>query len=91
MERTPLGQRVKAAREARGWTQERLGELAGFPAGRRGVTVADIERGKVREPRRRRVEALADVLCVPVDWLYGLGPSEVPTGAPKRRAQAVAS
>lgn len=79
-EPTELGRRVKAAREARGWTQQMLGRLARFPDGREGPTVADIERGKIREPRRARVETLAAVLAVPVEWLYGTGSASVPSG-----------
>lgn len=73
------GKRLRAARVARGWTQERLGELAGFPEKRRGITISELEAGK-GDPRGGRVAALADVLSVPIEWLYGAGASHVPVG-----------
>lgn len=79
-----LGKRLRAARVERGWTQERLGELAGFPKKRCGISVNDIERGRVKEPRHERVAAMAAILVVPVEWLYGAGGARVPK--PKRRA-----
>lgn len=87
---TVLGKRLRAARVSRGWTQQRLGELAGIPAKRCAVTISELETGQIVEPRRSRVEALADVLAVPVEWLYGVGSSVVPAGRRKAKRKEAA-
>ncbi len=76
MAETAIAQRLRRAREARGLTQDALGALAKIP--RRGIAVNEIERGRVAEPKRARVEQLAGALSVPVDWLYGAGGDRVP-------------
>lgn len=80
-EPSKLGQRLRRAREARGYTQAQLGNHASLS--RCGIAVNDIETGRTQEPRRERVEVLARALEVPTDWLYGHGPERVP----RRRSQ----
>lgn len=83
---TVLAQRLRRAREARALTQEALGVLAGLT--RRGISVNEIERGKVAEPKRARLALLAAALDVPIDWLYGSGPDRVPRKRRKPSAPA---
>lgn len=84
MTETVIARRLRRAREARSLTQDALGALAGIP--RRGIAVNEIERGRVTEPKRARVEMLAAALAVPVEWLYGAGSERVPR---KRKPVAV--
>lgn len=93
MTRTPtfntFGARLRAAREAAGYSRGELARrlhAAGTPA--EVVTVYRWERGQ-RAPRRRHVEALADVLGVEPDWLL-TGTGEPPAWVPHAPTLTVA-
>lgn len=79
-----LMERLKRAREVRGWTQDELGDRLA-PKVTRG-TVSHWEAGRSR-PKRDNLFQLAKILGVAVDWLNGDsevgGPDE---GAPIKRA-----
>ena len=60
-----LGSRLKALREARGWTQAHLAELAGMTASE----ISRVECG-AREPRFTTLEQLAQSLGVPPEQLF---------------------
>ena len=61
-----LGEFVRAARRARGWTQRELAARAGLSRG----YVANIERGATPVPRRATVRRLAAALGVRPAQLY---------------------
>ncbi len=63
----PFGERLRALREARGWTQEELGRRAGL-AGK--TTVWRLEAGQ-HQPAWPTVLALANALGVTVGQLHG--------------------
>ena len=58
--------RIKAQREAKGWTQERLANAVEVAPG----TISRWERGEV-EPTLENARDLADALGVTVGWLVG--------------------
>ena len=67
-----IGQRLEAARKARGFSRQALGSAAGLT----GQTVANIEvHGMI--PRVDTVEMLAKALQVTASWL-GFGDNQVP-------------
>lgn len=71
-----FGERVKAERQARGWTQPYMAELLethGIPMG--VTTVTKIEGGS-RPVRIVEAVGMADVFGVSVDALMGRGPSD---------------
>jgi transcriptional regulator with XRE-family HTH domain len=57
--------RISELRLARGWSQEKLAELAGVPKS----TLGEIEIYK-RLPKPEYLERIAEALGVPVDELY---------------------
>ena len=61
-----VSKRIKAQREARGWTQERLAGAVEVAPG----TISRWERGEV-EPTLENARDLADALGVTVGWLVG--------------------
>lgn len=64
------GRRVRELRKKAGLTQEALAERADLHR----VTIADIERGKTREPEAATVQALANAMDASVDYiLTGVG------------------
>jgi len=63
-----IAERIRAAREALGYTQQRLAELAGFA---NLQTISDIERGQ-REVKAWELVQLARALHTDVDVLLGL-------------------
>lgn len=78
-----IGDHIRAARKARGLTQERLGALI-------GVAKASIARWETttRNPGGHTLVALAKALKVPLDWLIaGSGPP--PADSEERLAQLV--
>lgn len=60
-----LATNIKAAREAKGWTQRKLADLVGVDT----LAVSRWERG-VATPNRDNLQALAEKLDVTVGWLY---------------------
>jgi putative transcriptional regulator len=71
-----FGQRLKAIREARGWSQGELAARAGVPY----ETVYRVERGLHHEPRVSIAAKLARTLGVSLDVLAGV--YERPEAAP---------
>ncbi len=73
---TPIGQRLRMAREIAMLTQEELGERSGVQS----VTISRIETGKqATPPRISTVRKLATVLGVDPAWIMhgiGEGPGE---------------
>src|SRR5262249_44139039 len=63
--------KIKAAREAKGWSQETLARKTGY----KPTTIQKLEQGTYSHPRRC-LERCAKVLDVPVAHLLVLGPSE---------------
>ncbi len=61
-----VGQRVRALREQRGWTQAQLGERADLDH----TAVSRIEHDRVK-PTRRTLRDIARALDVPVEELTG--------------------
>lgn len=61
-----LGERVRAARDRKLWTQRELSEATGIME----ATISRIENGKYRRrPFRETLETLAEALDVSVSWL----------------------
>lgn len=66
-----LGRRVKALREAKGWTQDQLAECSGVPQG----TISRIERGRLkRQPSLENIVRLAKALGVRTSMLLAEEP-----------------
>lgn len=57
-----IGARVRALREARGWSQRKLGALAGTS----GSYISQLEAGKTPRPGVAMLQAIADALAVPM-------------------------
>lgn len=69
--KSPLGRRLKKARDTAGLSSRALSELAGASVN----MVSLIERGTTKEPRSKVLTALAEVLGLSLDWLVrGIGP-----------------
>ena len=66
-----LGERVRAARLARGWTQQQLARRAGLSQG----GVSQIERGRRPTPHRRTLARLAEALDLDLDLAAYAGAS----------------
>lgn len=71
-----IGQAIKAARKARGWTQRQLAEAAGVAL----VTIKTLEADKYI-PRGETLRQLAGALGVSVDSLMGTGAEDILAGA----------
>lgn len=68
-----FGIRVRECREARGWSQGRLGK----ESGQSQTNIGWIEAGKVKRPRRA-VIALSEALGVHANYLlWGTGPKDI--------------
>jgi len=68
-----LGERVRAARDRKLWTQRDLSEATGIME----ATISRIENGKYRRrPYRETLETLAETLDVSVTWLVFGGQEE---------------
>ena len=78
---------VRASREGRGWSQERLAEAAGLSRD----AISRIERGD-REPKLATLEAIAAAVGVDVARLMAVGkkPSRIPHRARQQRADVIA-
>ncbi|MEL6413687.1 MAG: helix-turn-helix transcriptional regulator [Pseudomonadota bacterium] len=64
--RKRFGKRVKALREAKGWSQEELADRAGMHQ----TYISAVERA-VRNPTLTVIERIAKALKVPVPELFG--------------------
>lgn len=75
-----IGERLKEARKARGYTQDTLAEKIGTS---RGV-ITNIEHDKVDEPQSMVVTTICNVLHISKDWLLdGVGTMELSDEAVK--------
>ncbi|EXG84091.1 putative transcriptional regulator [Clostridium sp. ASBs410] len=70
-----VAQKLKAIRQKRGFTQEKLGELSGINAG----NIRKYESGTISNPTYKTLEKLANALDVPVPFFIsgGSSPGEV--------------
>src|SRR6185437_2475120 len=66
-----LGQRLQAARQAAGLTQQALCQKAGLSYS----TLAKIERGAIKTPSVFTIQSIAGVLGVSLDELVGIPPA----------------
>ena len=83
-----LGERVKAEREAKPWSQQRLADevtKAGFEIGQSAI--GNIESGRVKEPKS--IVQLAAALGVSPRWLQ-TGKGDKAASAPSRSASGLA-
>ena len=71
-----LGEKLKALRRARGWTQRELGQRAHV----RQALISDLERTKQLDTKSQILRRLADALGVALEEL--LGPYEGPPAPP---------
>lgn len=60
-----IGARIRAARTAKGLTQQRLAQLVGV----RQTSISDLERGESKSPAASTLVALSRVLDVNHEWL----------------------
>jgi putative transcriptional regulator len=65
--RMPLGDKIKQAREQRGWTQQQLSEHAGV----RRALISELETGKKEDTTGENLRRLAEALNTSVDYLVG--------------------
>jgi transcriptional regulator with XRE-family HTH domain len=74
-----LGEKLKALREARGWSQQELARRSGV----RQALLSELELGKKEDTTGRNLRRLARALHVSVDYLVGMynGPPD-PRGRP---------
>ena len=63
-----LGEKLKALREARGWTQQELAQRAHV----RPALLSELETGKKEDTTGRVLRRLARALHVSVDYLVGM-------------------
>ena len=74
-----IGERIKALRQKKGWSQRELARLAGV----RHATLAELETGKRTETRTDIARWLAKTLGVTLDYLAGMyDESDQGNGAP---------
>lgn len=74
-ERLTLGERIRAARDAKDFSQRDLAERAGLTHG----WVFQVEAGTIKNPRYKTVAACAKALGVSLQWLMtgeGTQPTE---------------
>jgi len=69
VQKSVIGRRLREARERAGLAQDRLGVLAGLEESSSSARMSRYESG-VHEPPFKFAEALANVLGVPVAYLY---------------------
>ena len=65
-----LGKNLKDIRRKRGWSQQKLAEVAGLSY----VTIAKIEQERAKEPTIHSIVKLADALGVSIDEMIGRTP-----------------
>ncbi len=82
---TEIAQRVRAARDARGWSQEQLAAAAGV---HRTPVIVDLEAGATRPHNPLSLVAVARALDQPWNWLGATAPARIAPGP--GRALAVA-
>jgi transcriptional regulator with XRE-family HTH domain len=70
--RGPLGERVRAVRQARGISQAELARRVGVSKN----AMNQIEQGSSPNPRANVIRRLAEVLSIPADYLLGVGENE---------------
>src|SRR5437870_122431 len=70
--RGTFGERVRAVRAAKGFSQAALARRVGISAN----AMNEIERGKAPNPRANVVRRLAEVLEISADYLLGVGEVE---------------
>jgi len=63
-----LGEKLKALRDARGWSQQELAREASV----RQSLISELERGKKKDTTGRNLRHLARALHVSVDYLAGM-------------------
>jgi transcriptional regulator with XRE-family HTH domain len=63
-----IGERIKALRQKKGWSQRELARLAGV----RHATLAELETGMRTETRTDIARRLAQTLGITVDYLVGM-------------------
>lgn len=73
-----IGERLRKAREARGWSQSALARRAGLTPGH----INQIESGHRANPNSETIEALVQALGVSADWLLGREEGEPSGTAP---------
>ena len=90
-----LGRRMRARREALGWSQEKVGVLIGLDESSSRARISRYELG-VHEPPVAIARLVADALGVPLPYLYCedddvasllLGLYELPKGARREKAK----
>lgn len=92
-----LGRRMRARREALGWSQEKVGVLIGLDESSSRARISRYELG-VHEPPVAIARLIADALHVPLPYLYCddddvaallLAIFELPKSARRERAKAI--
>ncbi len=71
----PLGTNVRRIRECKGWSQEKLAEMAELDR----TYISGIERG-LRNPTVRVLQRIADALGIPAPDLLRTGQGEITNG-----------
>lgn len=83
MDEKSLGQRLQAARQTAGLTQQQLCQKAGLSYS----TLAKIERGAIKAPSIFTIKQIGTVLGLPLDELVGASPT-LPESSQKKRSQS---
>jgi transcriptional regulator with XRE-family HTH domain len=65
-----LGKNLKEIRRRKGWSQQKLAEVAGLSY----VTIAKIEQNRAKEPTIHSMIKIADALGVSIDEIVGRTP-----------------
>lgn len=73
-----IGHRLKAAREAKGYSLRQLAESTGIDFG----YIGRLERGHIAEPGPGRLQRLAEALDIDLEDLYGLAGYITPSSLP---------
>lgn len=87
MDKEALAYNLRRYRRARGWSMERLADLAGLSK----ATISRIESGMVTRKTEEQVERLAPVLDVTVDQLISWHAGEGPHARPHPRGHGAAA
>ena len=69
-------ERVKQARESKGYTQDQVADLTGITK----ATISRYENGKRKDPARQELKKLAKCYDISVDWLIGVTDVKIPYG-----------
>lgn len=65
---TELGHRIRRARQTKGLTGAQLAESIGVSAN----YISELERGIKKNPSMQVIAGMSEVLCVPVDYFFGV-------------------